>query len=184
MLLESSLVMDQGEDSDSNSDSRSKARSESAPESALTPEENLQICTLMEEINLLSQSLASKKIARSHYPVVIKAIQSAKYSLTLANASAEGMSALPLKELIVPNQNSWSETAMHMGVKWPLKQKCLPEEHGLTEWAIDITSRHHCTDNDPYSTGQCSGMWAKPDALSTNANGHARGIPPPATAPT
>ena len=40
------------------------------------------------------------------------------------------------------------------------------------------------TDNDPYSAGQRSGMWAKPDTLSTNANGRAHGIPPPATVPT
>ena len=39
------------------------------------------------------------------------------------------------------------------------------------------------TDNDPYSVGQHSGMRAKPNALSANANGCARGIPPPATAP-
>ena len=89
MLLESSLVPDWGKDSDSDSDSGSKAGSESALESALTPEENLQICTLMEEISSLSQSLTSKKITQSHYPAVIEAIRSAKYSLALANASAK-----------------------------------------------------------------------------------------------
>jgi hypothetical protein len=52
MLLESSLVSDWGKDSDSNS--RSEARFESALEFVLTPEENLQICTLTEEINSLS----------------------------------------------------------------------------------------------------------------------------------
>ena len=184
MLLESSLVLDWGEDSDSNSNFGSEAGSESTPESVLTLEENLQICTLMEEINLLSQSLASKKITRSHYLVVIEAIQSAKYSLTLADASAEGMSALPLKEPIMPNQNSWSEMAARMGIKQPPKWKCLPEERGLTEQVIGITSRHRCTDNDPYGTGQRSGMQAKPDVLSANANGRAHGIPPPATVPT
>jgi hypothetical protein len=183
MLLESSLVPDQGKDSNSDSDSRSEARSESAPESALTPEENLQIRTLMEEINKLSQSLASRKITWSHHLVVIKAIQSAKYSLALADASVEGTSTLPLKEPIVPNQNSWSEMAACMGVKWPLKRKCLPKERRLMERAIGITSRRHCTDNDPYGMGQHSGTWAKPDALSANAKGHAHGIPPPATAP-
>ena len=183
MLLESSLVSDWGKDSNSNSNSRSEAGSKSTPESVLTPEENLQIHTLMEEINLLSQSLASKKITQSHYPAVIEAIWSTKYSLTLANTSAEGTSTLLLKEPITPNQNSWSEMAACMGVKWPLKRKCLLEERRLMERAIGITSRRHRTNNDPYGMGQRSGTRAKPDALSANANGHAHGIPPPATAP-
>jgi hypothetical protein len=55
---------------------------------------------------------------------------------------------------------------MHMGIKWPSKWKCLPEEHGLTEWAISITSRHHHTHNNPYGAGVHSGTWAKPNALS------------------
>ena len=101
-------------------------------------------------------------------------LQSAKYSLMVADASVQGTSALLDKELIPPNQNSWSETAVHMGVNWPLKQKCLSKEHGLTEWAIGITNRCCCTYNDPYGTGEHSGMQAKPDALSR---------PPPATAP-
>jgi len=71
------------------------------------------------------------------------------------------------------NQKSWSETAAHMGIKQPPKQKCLPEEHGLMEQAIGITRRHRCTNNDPYGTGQHSGTQAKPDALSTDVNRHA-----------
>jgi len=137
----------------------------------------------MHKIILLSQNLTTKKIDQSHYPAVIEAIQSAKYSLMVANVSAEGTSALPDKEFIVPNQKSWSETAAHMGVKRPPKRKCLPKEHGLTEQAISITSRHCHTNNDPYSVRQCSGMWAKPDMLSTDANRCAQGIPPPATTP-
>jgi len=151
----------------------------SAPEATLLEE----ILTLMHEIILLSQNLATKKIDQSHYPAVIEAIRSAKYSLMVADASAEGTSALLDKEFIAPNQNSWSKTATCMGIKQPLKQKCLPEEHGLTEQAIGITSRHHHTNNDPYGAGQHSGTWAKPDVLSTDANRHAQGIPPPATTP-
>jgi len=132
---------------------------------------------------LLSQNLATKKIDQSHYPAVIEAIWSTKYSLVVADASAEGTSALPDKEFIAPNQNSWSETAAHMGVKRPPKRKCLPEECGLTEQAISVTSRCRRTNNDPYGAGQCSGTRAKPDMLSADANRRAQGIPPPATAP-
>ena len=39
------------------------------------------------------------------------------------------------------------------------------------------------TNNDPYGVGQRLGMQAKPDTLSINTNGHAHGIPPPATVP-
>src|SRR6267142_5625870 len=173
------IFADEG-DSDSDSDSTSKSGSVSTPEATL-PEE---ILTLTRKIILLSQNLATKKIDQSHYLAVIEAIRSAKYSLAVADTSVEGTSALPDKEFIVPNQNSWSETAARMGVKKPPKRKCLLEEHGLTEQAIGITSRHRCTNNDPYGTGQCSGTRAKPDALSADANRHAQGIPPPATAPT
>jgi len=95
----------------------------------------------------------------------------------------EGTSALSNKEFIAPNQKSWSETAARMGIKQPPKQKCLPEEHRLTEQAIGITSRCRHTNNDPYSMGQHLGTRAKPDALSADVNRHAQGIPPPATAP-
>src|SRR6267142_1730704 len=105
MPLEYSLVPDQQKgdpDSDSDSDSASKSGSASAPEAAL-PEE---ILTLTCKIISLSQNLATKKIDQSHYPAVIEAIWSTKYSLVVADASAEGTSALPDKEFIVPNQNS------------------------------------------------------------------------------
>jgi hypothetical protein len=157
--------------SNSDSDSRSKSGSTSAPKATLLEE----ILTLTCKIILLSQNLTSKKIDQSYYLVVIEALWSTKYSLMVADTSVQGTSALPDKELIPPNQNSWSKTAVHMGVNRPLKQKCLPEEHGLTEWAIGITNRHHCTHNDPYGVGEHSGTQAKPDVLSH---------PSPATMPT
>src|SRR6266850_1103799 len=178
MPLEYSLVLDQ-QDGDSDSDSASESGSASAPEATLPKE----ILTLTRKIILLSQNLATKKIDQSHYPAVIEAIWSAKYSLAVADTSAEGTSTLPDKEFIAPNQNSWSETATRMGVKRPPKRKCLPKECGLTEQAIGVTSRHHHTNNDPYGMGQHSGMRAKPDVLTTDANRCAQGIPPPATVP-
>src|SRR5882672_7961544 len=162
MPLEYSLVSDQQDgDPDSNSDSdfASKSGSESKSGSASTLEAALleEILTLTCKIISLSQNLATKKIDQSHYPAVIEAIRSAKYSLVVADASAEGTSALLDKEFIAPNQKSWSETAACMGVKWPPKRKCLPEERGLTEQAIGVTSRRRRTNNDPYGAGQRSG---------------------------
>jgi hypothetical protein len=157
-------------DSDSDSDSRSESGSASTPKATLLEE----ILTLTCEIISLSQNLASKKINQSHYPAVIEALQSTKYSLTVADALVQGTSALLDKELIPPNQNSWSETAARMGINQLPKRKCLPKECRLTEQAIGITNRCRRTHNDPYSAGECSGMQAKPDVLSH---------PPPATAP-
>jgi len=105
MPLEYSLVLDQQEgdpDSDSDSDSTSKSGSTSAPEAALLEE----ILTLTHEIILLSQNLTTKKIDQSHYLAVIEAIWSTKYSLTVADASAKGTSALSDKGFIAPNQKS------------------------------------------------------------------------------
>ena len=126
MSLENLLSLDRGEE-DSNSNSRSEAGSESTPESVLTPKEILQIHTLIQEINSLSHSLTSKKIDRSHYPVVIEAIWSAKYSLASAGTSVEGTSTLPVKDLIAPNQNSWSETATSIGHQAAPKVKMPPQ---------------------------------------------------------
>jgi hypothetical protein len=89
-------------DSDSDSDSRSESRSASTPKATLLEE----ILTLTCEIISLSQNLASKKINQSHYPAVIEALRSTKYSLTVADALVQGTSALLDKELIPPNQNS------------------------------------------------------------------------------
>ena len=113
-----SLVLDQQEGNPNpNSDSTSESGSTSTPEATLLEE----ILTLTHEIISLSQNLATKKINQSYYLAVIEAIQSTKYSLAVADASVEGTSALPDKEFIAPNQNSWSETAARMGVKRPLK---------------------------------------------------------------
>jgi hypothetical protein len=167
MPLEYSLVSgeqegDPNSDFDSDPDSKSKCGSASAPEATLP----VEILTLTHEIISLSQILTTKKIDQSHYLAVIEALRSAKYSLAVADASAQGTSALLDTECIPPNQNSWSETAVRMGIKWPPKRKCLPKEHGLMKWAIGVTSRCHCTHNDPYGAGERSGTQAKPDMLS------------------
>jgi hypothetical protein len=50
-------------------------------------------------------------------PTVIEAFYLAKYSLSVAITLIEGVSALPEKNRLTPNQKSWPETAKCMGVK-------------------------------------------------------------------
>jgi hypothetical protein len=75
----------------------------SCPKYTPRAEKTLQL--LMQEINSLSQNLTSKNISQSSYNAVLKAIQSAKYSLTAAIAplAMEGTSTLLDKENITPN---------------------------------------------------------------------------------
>jgi hypothetical protein len=165
------------------SDSESKSKPEPKSKSKSTPA--LEAQALAQELISLSQNLACKKIGQSHLPVFIETLRTAKYTLTAVDASAEGTSALPDRESVVPNQKSWGETAARMGIKHPPKRKCLPKERGLTEQAIGVTKgRHRTNNNNPYSSGECSGKQAKSDALSAEANRCAQGyVPPSATAP-
>jgi hypothetical protein len=88
-----------------------------------------------------------------------------------AITSAQGISAIPDKEVIAPNQKSWMETAMQMGIKKAPKRKRLPEESGLTKRSISVAKGKKAQIyNDPYAGGERSGKHAKPNALSAAAN--------------
>jgi hypothetical protein len=89
-------------------------------------------------------------------------------------ASSQGTHALPEKEVIMPNQNSWPETVKWMGSKCAPKQKCQLKEHRLTAKSISvIKSKKCCMHTDPYVGGEQSGRHAKPDVISIAANQHA-----------
>jgi hypothetical protein len=138
------------------------------------PQESLQ--SLSQELARLSQSLVAGSITQlTPAPTVIEAFRLAKYSLSAAIASTEGVSALPEKDRIAPNQKSWPETAKHMGVKRAPRPKWLPEEHGLTEQCIGVAKgkKQHLY-QDPYAGGERSGKHAKPDALSPVATAQVR----------
>ena len=76
------------------------------------------IDSLFQEISGLSQTLATKQSDQvPQSKVVIEVFCSVKHSLTAAIASTESSSALLAKEVIMPNQKTWTETAEHMGVK-------------------------------------------------------------------
>ena len=83
----------------------------SQPECTSTQEDNLQ--SLTQDIAALSQTLASK----SSSSAILKAAHLAKYTLTAAISSIEGLKALPEKDFIVPNQKSWMEMAEWIGIK-------------------------------------------------------------------
>jgi hypothetical protein len=72
------------------------------------------------------------------YLAMVESIQSMRYGLLVANASVQGTHTLPEKDVIAPNQKTWLETAVWMGVKPPQKQKCLPKECRLTAQSIGI----------------------------------------------
>jgi len=115
------------------------------------------------------------------HSAIIEAAQSANYSLSAANASLQGTCALPEKDIILPNQKTWLETAAQMGVKPTRKQKCLPKEHGLTAKSIGIAKSKKRMRPDPYGAPP---KRAKPDAMSASTNEHAcEHAPSPASNP-
>ena len=102
----------------------------------------------------------------------------------MAIASMEGERALPEKDVIVPNQRSWPETAKHMGTRNAPRCWCLPDEQGLTECSVGaVKGKHKRLHEDPYAGGERSGKCAKPDAWSQAANARMHMDVPPLDVP-
>jgi len=146
--------------------------------------------SLVQDVNMLSHRLISEE---QELPLaVVKAVQSAKVSLTAATAAiasttgSSGSTPLPPKQKITPNQHSWTETAKTMGVKKAPKRCKLPEEEGVMQKAIGAPKgKHHRVYTDPYAGGERPGKLAKADALSATANRNwkARAPVPPVLQP-
>jgi hypothetical protein len=51
------------------------------------------------------------------YLAMVNTARSANYSLSAVNASIQGTHALPEKDVIAPNQKTWPEMAVRMGIK-------------------------------------------------------------------
>ena len=81
------------------------------PEHAPSQEDSLQ--NLTQDIAALSHTLTSKSL----FLAILEAAHSAKYTLAAAIALTQGLSALPEKDVIMPNQKSRTEMAEQMGVK-------------------------------------------------------------------
>jgi hypothetical protein len=95
-------------------------------------------------------------VSKSASSAILEAARSAKYTLTAAIASVQGATALPEKDVITPNQKSWTETAEWMGVKRGApKRKCLPEERGMTAQSFGVAKgKRRRVHNDPYVGGE------------------------------
>jgi len=73
-----------------------------------------------QELALLLQTLISATETMDHsadYSAIVEAARSANFSLSAANASIQGTHALPEKDIIAPNQKTWTEMAIRMGMK-------------------------------------------------------------------
>ena len=126
-----------------------------------------------QELALLLQTLVSVTETMDHladYLAIVKAAWSTNFSLSAANASIQGTHALPEKDVIAPNQKTWMETAIRMGMKPTWKRKCLPEECGVTAKSVGVAKSKKRKRTDPYGEQP---KHAKPDAMSTSTNEHA-----------
>src|SRR5258708_37680422 len=131
------------------------------------------IPSIINDIFSLSQELVTKGpsdpgIANSLNS--LQAIQSGLRGILLAGNGSH----LPEKENIGPNQCSWPETAVRMGVKHVNKCPNGKVDSALTAQHIGEPNHKRTADNDPYGAGEQSGKRAKPDARSAAANVRAR----------
>ena len=81
------------------------------PECAPSQEDSLK--NLTQDIAAQSHTLMSKSSSLA----ILEATHSAKYMLVVAITLTQGSSALPEKNIIMPNQKSWMEMAEWMGIK-------------------------------------------------------------------
>ena len=153
------------------------------PITSASDEESIH--TLLGDINTLCQWLNALS-NDNDTTLNLKALKLAKSKLEKAINSANRFRALPEKD---PNRNqkSWPITIQKMGAggsKTP-EEKPSSANAGestltLTEQCIGAIKGKRChKDPDPYAAGERSGKHAKPDALSTAANEHARAAAPP-----
>jgi len=145
-----------------------------------TPREEESAENLLKDINALYQQLNALSDCST---LDLKALKSVKYSLTTAIALANGSQALPNKDVFNPNRNTWAETAKCMGAGKVPWQKPGPTGGNTSMACIGpVKGKCMCKYTDLYAGGKRSGKRAKPDALSTTANEHAR-IPVPTLPP-
>jgi hypothetical protein len=170
----------------SNSPDQQDGNDGSTDDSAVVSAAN-EIISLSHE--LILKAPRDPRLARS-----LKSIQSRLSALVLSATAAGDGSHLPEKENIGPNQLSWPETAMRMGVKRGNKTHRKGKvDSALTAEHIGEPNRKRPADDDPYGAGEQSGKRAKPDARSAAANARARAaaeravpkaVPPPTFPPS
>jgi hypothetical protein len=150
------------------------------------------IVSAANEIITLSHELILKAPRDPEIAKSLKSIQSRLSALVLSATAAGDGSHLPEKENLGPNQRSWPETAVQMGVRRGNKSHGKGKvDSALTAEHIGEPNRKRPADNDPYGAGEQSGKRAKPDARSAAANARARAAkravpkaePPPSLPP-
>src|SRR6266566_5007333 len=153
------------------------------------------VVSMANEIICLSHKLILKAPHDSGITRLLKSIQSWLSALVLSAMAAGDGSHLPEKENISPNQYSWPETTMQMGVRHGNTGK----SHGKGKVDSALTAEHigepnhkHPANNNLYGAKEQSGKHAKPNARSAAANARAhaaaeravpRAEPPPMLPP-
>jgi hypothetical protein len=75
--------------------------------------------SLVQDVNTLSNKLISERADQlAPSPAALEAVHCTKASLTAAVASVQGSSPLPHRELIAPNQHSWTEMSRTARPTW------------------------------------------------------------------
>ena len=142
---------------------------QSVPRSAPAEDANI----LLKDINVLCHQLNASDPAT----LDLQALNSIKYSLKAAIASASGSRALPEKDVFHPNRNTWAETAERMGVtRKQTKRKPGPTTGNTNAQQCigAVKGKRARKYTDPYAAGDRSGKRAKPDVVSATANERAR----------
>ena len=136
------------------------------PQRAPSPEEGST--DILKDINVLCQQLN----AVSDPSILdLQALQSVRIALKMVTALAKGSRALPEIDDFSPNQKTWTETAVRMGVrKKSPKRKDSPVGRNTEQRIGASKGKRSRKYSDPYAAGERSGKRAKPDAVSTAAN--------------
>src|SRR5229473_6465304 len=126
--------------------------------------------SVIKDIFRLSQELISKGPSD---PGIANSLNSLK---SIRSGLRELLNGSPLleKENIAPNQRSWPETAMQMGVKCVNKCPNGKVDSTLTAQHIGEPNRKRTANDNLYGAGEQLGKQAKPNARSAAANTQAR----------
>src|SRR5229473_6334682 len=132
------------------------------------------IQSIINDIFSLSQGLVLKGPSDPRIAKSLNLLNTIRSGLNGLVFPAGDGSHLPEKENIAPNQHSWPETAMRMGVKWNNKRTNGKVDSALTAQHIGEPNCKRTADDDPYGAGKQSSKRTKPDARSAATNVRAR----------
>ena len=127
----------------------------------------VSLISVTNEIIALSQELLMCTPKPEDVFNTVKSLHSVcKHLAAVVTLATGDVPQLPEKEQITPNQHSWTETVLHMGVKWIKKGQGKVDSALTAEHISEINCKRNCGDKDPYGAGEQSGKHAKQDACS------------------